>query len=364
MNSIPNKGIGFGVLVGYNDVVLPLIKFNYLGHFREIGKTEDNSYNFWSITDEEAGIFEHPQNVHSNHLTINSIIINNQLKIEFSGKFSADTITNVKSSFRDSLSELSRMKFLSEKHEIETMTDFEPFIELNPDQSPLLFIFPPGAGGAESYMGNLVPHLKDFRLILFNNFANYLKEVKNVNLPYEDLAKEYIKVLKSLDPTGPYNFCGWSFGGVLAFEVSRQLTEGGNRVSVVTIIDSFIFTDKALLDLGIDSTDTTDQSDIYYSYRPPNSPQLSLTKFILFKACVPTEYQNGYRGFDDQRIYLINKMRNYFVKDTESNNWETLLPAKEILQVLLMQECSHDSWTNDEVQIKCIADSLKNLCQK
>ena len=37
-----------------------------------------------------------------------------------------------------------------------------------------IFIFPPGDGGAESYLNNIVPYLKERKLILFNNILIHI----------------------------------------------------------------------------------------------------------------------------------------------------------------------------------------------
>ena len=59
--------------------------------------------------------------------------------------------------------------------------DFEPYVIFNdspPIESNKLFIFPPGDGGAESYVNNIVQGLKesDNKLILFNNYYDYLSK--------------------------------------------------------------------------------------------------------------------------------------------------------------------------------------------
>jgi amino acid adenylation domain-containing protein/non-ribosomal peptide synthase protein (TIGR01720 family) len=53
----------------------------------------------------------------------------------------------------------------------------------------------------------------------------------------EEMANFYIETIRSLQPEGPYHLCGWSFGGVVAYEIARQLREQGEQVGVVGIID-------------------------------------------------------------------------------------------------------------------------------
>jgi thioesterase domain-containing protein len=54
----------------------------------------------------------------------------------------------------------------------------------------------------------------------------------------EEMAKEYLNVLLAICPSGPYYLIGFSFGGVVAFEMAVQLQKAGNKVPFLVIIDS------------------------------------------------------------------------------------------------------------------------------
>jgi amino acid adenylation domain-containing protein len=60
----------------------------------------------------------------------------------------------------------------------------------------------------------------------------------------EDMASEYLAELLAVQPDGPYHLAGWSMGGVIAFEMARQLTAQGKSVAPVVIIDSTIQTGR------------------------------------------------------------------------------------------------------------------------
>lgn len=53
----------------------------------------------------------------------------------------------------------------------------------------------------------------------------------------DTLALRYLTELKAVQPEGPYHLAGYSFGGVLAFEIARQLVEGGDEVSFLGVVD-------------------------------------------------------------------------------------------------------------------------------
>jgi len=55
----------------------------------------------------------------------------------------------------------------------------------------------------------------------------------------EDMATNYIKAIQTVQPQGPYQLGGWSFGGIVAFEIAQQLRSLGHEVAVLALIDSF-----------------------------------------------------------------------------------------------------------------------------
>ena len=61
------------------------------------------------------------------------------------------------------------------------------------------------------------------------------------NLPQtiEDIAAEYVQLIYKFQVAGPYQLIGWCVGGVLAFEVARQLMAAGHEVSLLAMIDAW-----------------------------------------------------------------------------------------------------------------------------
>lgn len=53
-----------------------------------------------------------------------------------------------------------------------------------------------------------------------------------------EMAATYIRAIRSSFPQGPYRIGGWSFGGIIAFEMARQLKAAGERVDALVLIDS------------------------------------------------------------------------------------------------------------------------------
>jgi acyl-coenzyme A synthetase/AMP-(fatty) acid ligase/thioesterase domain-containing protein len=56
----------------------------------------------------------------------------------------------------------------------------------------------------------------------------------------EAMAADYLREIKARQPNGPYNVCGYSFGGLVAFEIARRLSESGNEVGFVGLFDTLM----------------------------------------------------------------------------------------------------------------------------
>jgi amino acid adenylation domain-containing protein len=56
---------------------------------------------------------------------------------------------------------------------------------------------------------------------------------------FEQMAELYIQAMRSVQPCGPYQLGGWSLGGLLAWEIARQLTDQGETVGLLALIDTY-----------------------------------------------------------------------------------------------------------------------------
>lgn len=54
----------------------------------------------------------------------------------------------------------------------------------------------------------------------------------------EELAAHFIQELKTVRPQGPYNLGGYSFGGIVAYEMAQQLKAAGDEVGLLAMIDT------------------------------------------------------------------------------------------------------------------------------
>ena len=56
----------------------------------------------------------------------------------------------------------------------------------------------------------------------------------------EEMAADYIRAIRSVQPNGPYRIGGFSAGGVVAFEMARQLRREGEETALLVLLDTQI----------------------------------------------------------------------------------------------------------------------------
>jgi acetoacetyl-CoA synthetase len=54
----------------------------------------------------------------------------------------------------------------------------------------------------------------------------------------EDMAAGYVEQIRSVQPHGPYALAGFSMGGLIALEIAQQLSQRGEKVELVALLDT------------------------------------------------------------------------------------------------------------------------------
>jgi aspartate racemase len=55
----------------------------------------------------------------------------------------------------------------------------------------------------------------------------------------EEMAAHYIREMRGVQPEGPFFLGGYSFGGLVAYEMARQLYAGGEEVALLALLDTY-----------------------------------------------------------------------------------------------------------------------------
>jgi thioesterase domain-containing protein len=94
----------------------------------------------------------------------------------------------------------------------------------------------------------ILPQMMYFRVLaeeLGTEQPVYAIQVKDEDLPQEtdspsmeDLGRLYMRLIRNIQPSGPYRLGGWCLWGWMAYEVARLLEEQGEVVEIVVIVDA------------------------------------------------------------------------------------------------------------------------------
>ena len=86
-----------------------------------------------------------------------------------------------------------------------------------------LFLFPDGSGSATSYVS--IPAIDSKNLAVYGLNCPFMKDPTNYTCGIEGVSKLYLEEVMRRQPIGPFILGGWSAGGVVAYEVTRQLSD-------------------------------------------------------------------------------------------------------------------------------------------
>jgi thioesterase domain-containing protein len=117
-------------------------------------------------------------------------------------------------------------------------SDFETLLPIRPHGalSPL-FCIHPGGGFSWAY-SRLIRHIPAGHPIYglqARSLANPEISVASV----EDMAADYVDLIREIQPLGPYNLVGVSFGGLVAHAMATQLQRVGQGVALLALLDSY-----------------------------------------------------------------------------------------------------------------------------
>jgi thioesterase domain-containing protein len=128
-------------------------------------------------------------------------------------------------------------------------------IQPNGSRPPLYCVHP--SGGSVHYYFRFA-HAFDDDQPVYGLQAAGLEGDGEPDTTIEAMAARYVAEIRRFQPDGPYRLLGWSLGGIVVFEMARQLRDLGERVDLAAVVDA-------------DAV----------SYEPPPSPDDLLLRMLL-----------------------------------------------------------------------------------
>ncbi|GAA3463494.1 non-ribosomal peptide synthetase [Saccharothrix longispora] len=99
-----------------------------------------------------------------------------------------------------------------------------------------LFCVHPAVGIGWVYAG-LLPHLPDRPVYALQARGLSQPDARPTSL--DEMAKDYLDQVRSVQPTGPYHLLGWSFGAGVAHAMAAALRDEGEEVATLALLDGY-----------------------------------------------------------------------------------------------------------------------------
>ncbi|MET9183049.1 amino acid adenylation domain-containing protein [Kitasatospora aureofaciens] len=133
----------------------------------------------------------------------------------------------------------------------------EKFAELMPlrreGSLPPLFCVHAGYGVGLGY-SRFLPYLPDRPLYALQ--ARSLTRKEGLPVTVEEMAADYVALLREVQPQGPYHLLGHSFGGLVVQAMATALEASGEKVSLLAILDAYPYADYTVKGTERDEQET------------------------------------------------------------------------------------------------------------
>ena len=120
----------------------------------------------------------------------------------------------------------------SNRSDLETLLPIRRGGSLRP-----LFCIHPAAGISWPY-ARLIGHIPS-RHPIYGLQARSLIQRDTFPDTIEDMAADYLRLVRGVQRAGPYNLLGWSFGGLVAHAMATQLQSAGQEIATLALLDSY-----------------------------------------------------------------------------------------------------------------------------
>jgi thioesterase domain-containing protein/acyl carrier protein len=109
-------------------------------------------------------------------------------------------------------------------------------IQMGDDYLPPLFCIHPVGGNVLEY--HTLANYLDKKQTIYGLQSQGLDGRAAPLQSVEEMAQYYIEELQTVQPQGPYLLVGYSFGGLIAYEIARRLVNVGQTVALLALLDS------------------------------------------------------------------------------------------------------------------------------
>jgi amino acid adenylation domain-containing protein len=167
----------------------------------------------------------------------------------------------------------------------------------------------------------------------------------------EDMASRYIREIREVHPAGPFTICGYCAGGLIAYEIGRQIREGGEDEARIVLIETD-FPRQKYWRRFLPRRSSADKREIGHANKVASAGQ-SAVQAAIDLACL--RYKPPRLGGD---IVIVS------VESPEGvdTRWETMVAGKLERVILPRRADRHDyQHVFHEPYLTLLADAIRDL---
>ncbi|MFI6167989.1 amino acid adenylation domain-containing protein [Nocardia sp. NPDC051052] len=265
LKSVPDKGIGFGLLRYLNaDTRSPLgvadlgqVSFSYRGRSSAGAVPAGLDGLGWTSTDEfgDLSTVADPRTPALAVLEVNAVLVGARLRADFTYPktlLDRGAVAELAGLWVDALRAAAEFAGTpaaeaAAAEEAAAVAASQPALEATlgldvvlpirtEGTGPALFCIHPSSGISWSYLG-FAQALRPGRPIYAlqaPDLSGYEPPLRSI----EEFADRYVREIRAIQPSGPYHLLGWSFGGLIAHAIAVRLQQTGDQVGLVALLDS------------------------------------------------------------------------------------------------------------------------------
>src|SRR5256885_1172876 len=118
-----------------------------------------------------------------------------------------------------------------------TQTRTSPFVKIRDGSQKPPIVIAHGLSGLVQF-GELAKHIRTDHPI-YGIRARGIDGAEEPLDRVEDMAQLYLDTLDELDPGNSYILIGYSFGGLVAYEMAQRLVARGKNIKLLVLLDSY-----------------------------------------------------------------------------------------------------------------------------
>ncbi|MEI8153544.1 MAG: AMP-binding protein, partial [Hyphomicrobiales bacterium] len=118
------------------------------------------------------------------------------------------------------------------------LSDFEVLLPIRPAGNKLPLFCIHDAGGFSWPYSKLIRNIPADHPIYGLQARNLTQRARRPR-SIDEMAEDYVGIIRKIQPSGPYNLLGWSFGGLVAHAIATQLQDMGEQVALLALLDSY-----------------------------------------------------------------------------------------------------------------------------